>query len=90
MNIKLALAVALSFAPLTFVLAHANCVTDDPAELAKTVYAKNADFHFENPAKIESIVTPRLLSALKREYKCAKGDSSTFLNVRFILASRAA
>jgi len=74
MNIKLALVVALSFAPLTFGFAHANCVTDDPTELAKAFYAKHVDFHFENPAKIESIVTPRLLSALTREYKCAKGN----------------
>ena len=74
MNIKLTLVVALSFAPLTFDLAHANCVTDDPAELAKSFYAKHAGFHFENPANIESIVTPRFLSALMREYKCAKGN----------------
>lgn len=72
MNIKQALVFALSFAPLSFSYAHANCVTDEPAESAKTFYAKHADFHFENPARIESIVTPRLLSALKREYKCAK------------------
>ena len=49
-------------------------MADDPAESARSFYANHIDFNFENPATIKDIVTPRLLSALEREYQCANGN----------------
>jgi len=55
-------------------LAHAGCETTAPEAVAKAFYSKHANFYFEDPIKIESLIAPRLFAALSREYKCAKGD----------------
>jgi len=54
--------------------ASAACAIDDPAAVAKSFYFKHANFSSEDPAKIKTIVTPRLFNALDREYKCAQGQ----------------
>jgi hypothetical protein len=54
--------------------AYAACAIDDPAATAKSFYSKHAQFSSENPAKIKTIITPRLFDALDREYKCAQGQ----------------
>ena len=52
----------------------AACAIDDPAAVAKSFYAKHADFSYEDPAKIKKVVTTRFFDALQREYKCAQGQ----------------
>lgn len=65
-----ALAIACLTALFEMPIAYASCATDDPVAVAKTFYSKHADFSVGNPAKIKSLITPRLFAALDREYKC--------------------
>lgn len=57
-----------------FRMACAACASDDPAAVAKSFYTKHAEFSSEDPAKIKTIITPRLFAALDQEYKCAQGQ----------------
>lgn len=54
--------------------AYAACASDDPAVAAKSFYTRHARFSSEDPARIKSIISPRLFEALNREYKCAQGQ----------------
>jgi hypothetical protein len=54
--------------------AQASCAADDPAVVAKSFYSKHAQFTSEDPAKIKTIISPRLFTALDQEYKCAQGQ----------------
>lgn len=57
-----------------FHIAYAACAVDDPAAVAKSFYAKHAQFSSEDPAKIKTVITSRLFAALDQEYKCAQGQ----------------
>ena len=74
MKLTRVIALACFMAPSTFHGAYAACASDDPAAVAKSFHDKHAEFSSENPAKIKTIITPRLFDALDREYKCAQGD----------------
>jgi len=54
--------------------ARAACSVDDPAAVAKAFYSGHASFSSEDPAKIKTLITPRLFGALDKEYKCAQGQ----------------
>jgi hypothetical protein len=54
--------------------AYAACAIDDPVAVAQSFYSKHAQFSSEDPAKLKTIITPRLFAALDQEYKCAQGQ----------------
>jgi hypothetical protein len=74
MNLTPSVTVACLAALFDLGLAHAGCETTAPEAVAKAFYSKHANFHFEDPIKIRSLITPRLFAALSKEYKCSKGE----------------
>ncbi len=74
MKVAPTIVLVCSMALPAFHSAYAACAIDDPAAVAKSFYSKHTNFSSEDPARIKTIISPRLFDALNREYKCAQGQ----------------
>src|SRR5262249_41501308 len=52
----------------------ADCLGSDPLVAAKAFYQNHVDFYYADPAKLQGIVTPRLLKLLTTNYLCSDGE----------------
>ena len=52
----------------------AGCLGGDPLAASRTFYRDHVDFYYADPAKLQGLVTPRLLKLLTANYLCSDGD----------------
>ncbi len=71
---------ALLFFSSGLAMAAGDCSKSDPAAFAREFFQQHRDFYFQQTRGLAGQVTPALMQALKRHYRCAEREGLCHLD----------